>query len=85
MPIVNRDDLGPLRPYFDELAGDDESTRLQASQAILGGLDHRPATLVDTVLDRLCTGLASGRQSSRIGFSVTLTEVGEDMWVLRDR
>lgn len=69
------DDFAPLRPHFESLTSDDEQTRLEASYAILSGLEHKSAETCHKVLERLLKGLASGRKSARIGFSVTLTEV----------
>lgn len=68
-------DYAALRPYFEALAVDDERTRLDASCAILAGLERASADTCRSVLERLIKGLASGRKSARIGFSVTLTEV----------
>ena len=73
--IMSLDEFVPLRPHFEGLTSDDEHVRLEASQAILTGLDGRSAETHQKVLDRLLKGLASGRKSARIGFSVTLTEV----------
>ena len=71
-----RDELASVRPYLDDLADDDETTRMQASTAILLGLENASASTVDRAVDRLFTGLTSGRKSGRVGFSVTLAEVG---------
>lgn len=69
------DDFAPLRPHFEGLTSNDEETRLEASAAILEGLEDKSTETCHKVLDRLLKGLASGRKSARIGFSVTLTEV----------
>lgn len=70
-----RDELASVRPYLDDLADDDETTRMQASTAILLGLENASASTVDRAVDRLFTGLTSGRKSGRVGFSVTLAEL----------
>ena len=61
--------------HFNDLASDDEAARLEASCAILAGLEGAPVSDIQTALNRLVKGLASGRKSARIGFSTTLTEV----------
>ena len=71
-----RDELASVRPHLDDLADDDENTRIQASRAILLSLEGASASTVDRAIDRLFTGLTSGRKSARVGFSVTLAEVG---------
>lgn len=71
-------DFAALRPHLDDLASDDAATRLNASRLILLSLNKAPTSLVEQVLDRLFNGLASGRKSARIGFSITLAEVGAD-------
>ncbi|KAI9788137.1 MAG: DNA-directed DNA polymerase [Peltula sp. TS41687] len=72
---MSPDDFAPLRPHFEGLTSDDEQTRLEASYAILAGLEDKSAETCHKVLERLLKGLASGRKSARIGFSVTLTEL----------
>ncbi|KAI9803822.1 MAG: hypothetical protein M1825_001702 [Sarcosagium campestre] len=69
------DEFDAIKHHFNDLANDDEETRLDASLAILSGLDGAPTNAIRKALDRLLRGLASGRKSARIGFSITLTEL----------
>ncbi|KAI9789864.1 MAG: DNA-directed DNA polymerase [Piccolia ochrophora] len=69
------DDFAPLRSHFERLAEDEEDVRLEASLGIISGLDLASIDILRKALDRLLKGLASGRKSARIGFSVTLTEL----------
>ena len=64
-----------VRPHFEDLASDDSDARLAASRAILSGLEAAPSPDIEKALERLLKGLASGRKSARLGFSITLTEV----------
>ena len=64
--------------YYNDLASNDETVRLEAAHALLSELSlaNQPsAASVEYALNRLIRGLASGRESSRIGFSVAFTEV----------
>jgi hypothetical protein len=65
-----------VRHHFEDLASDDGDARLAASTAILSGLRDAPSPDIEKALERLLKGLASGRKSARLGFSITLTEVG---------
>ncbi len=69
------DEFAPFRPLFEHLTSDDEKIRLEASRAILVGLEDAAPAIIKRALDRLLAGLTSGRKSARIGFSVTLAEV----------
>ena len=72
---MSSDHFAQVRHHFNDLASEDEEVRLAASSAILSGLDAASATDVEKALERLVKGLASGRKSARIGYSITLTEV----------
>jgi DNA polymerase phi len=62
--------------HFRELASNDETVRLKAAYSLLSELSSGGAEAIEYALNRLIRGLASGRESSRIGFSIALTEAG---------
>jgi hypothetical protein len=62
--------------HFRDLASNDETVRLKAAYSLLSELSSGSTEAIEYALNRLIRGLASGRESSRIGFSVALTEVG---------
>ena len=62
--------------HFRDLASNDETVRLQAAHSLLSELSSGTTETIEYALNRLIRGLASGRESSRIGFSVALTEAG---------
>ncbi|KAI9838516.1 MAG: DNA-directed DNA polymerase [Sclerophora amabilis] len=64
-----------IRPYFEDLANDEETRRLEASYKILSNLEDADRETIWRALERLIRGLASGRKSARIGFSITLAEL----------
>ena len=67
---------------YKELASDEEARRIKAAEELVGkvvdgyksGNPDNGAELTYT-LTRLVKGLASGRESARLGFSIALTEV----------
>lgn len=73
-----REDAGDidrqLVKIYDDLADERETTRFEAAKALLTKLTHG-ASVRREVLERLFRGLASGRKSARVGFSVALTEL----------
>ena len=61
---------------YDDLGSVDEDTRINAARTIITELDSVPLAVLERHLDRrLLRGLASGRNASRIGFSIVLTEL----------
>ena len=62
--------------HYRDLASNDEEVRLKAAHSLLSELSTGNSEATEYALNRLIRGLASGRESSRIGFSITLTEVG---------
>ncbi|KAH0536326.1 hypothetical protein FGG08_006799 [Glutinoglossum americanum] len=60
--------------HFRDLASNDETVRLKAAHSLLSELSSGNSEAIEYALNRLIRGLASGRESSRIGFSVALTE-----------
>jgi hypothetical protein len=68
-----------VRQHFEKLASDDGDARLAASTAILSGLEDATSPDIEKALERLLKGLASGRKSARLGFSITLTEVARPL------
>ncbi|KAI9658869.1 MAG: DNA-directed DNA polymerase [Trizodia sp. TS-e1964] len=73
-----------IRDLYSELADDDEDVRLQAAHALLNSLSFAgTSTDYEYAIKRLTRGLASGRKSSRIGFSVALTELISQIFGMR--
>ena len=64
---------------YELLGSEDESDRLQAADCIVSGLLEgegvSEATLERHIERRLFRGLASGRNASRLGFSLVITEI----------
>lgn len=69
---------GQLVEIYEDLAHEDEDTRIKAAQTLLSKLASEKAPfqtqLTADVLIRLIRGLCSGRKAARLGFSVALTE-----------
>jgi len=65
--------------HYRDLASNDEATRLKAAHALLSELSSSNTEVIEYALNRLIRGLASGRESSRVGFSIALTEAGVPM------
>jgi DNA polymerase phi len=64
--------------YYHDLASDDDEIRFRAAYGLLSDLaaENNPSgESLQYAVKRLIRGLASGRGSSRIGFSISLTEV----------
>jgi DNA polymerase phi len=67
---------------YDQLASNEESQRMKASAELVrkiveaqkNGNEEKGIDLA-YALPRLVKGLSSGRESARLGFSITLTEV----------
>lgn len=73
----------PILPLFGKLASADATERLDASTQLVGSVSHEVDSTaaeddedLQYSLKRLIRGLASSRESARLGFSVALTEVG---------
>ena len=66
-----------LVEVYNNLADENESTRLKAAQSLLEKFSD-PARCnphqISTALTRLIRGLCSSRKAARIGFSIALTE-----------
>ena len=67
-----------LVDVYDQLAHEDNTTRLKAAHRLLTKV-YRPDTATEdqlkSILTRLFRGLCSGRKAARIGFAVALTEL----------
>ena len=71
---------------YKPLGSNDEKTRLNAAKSLVSELSatlngdktEKTNTEVQYALRRLTRGLASGRESSRVGFALVLAEVGWD-------
>ena len=78
-----REDLKREVQLYDLLSSEDSSERLNAANAIvsglLGGDGVEESTLQRHLERRLFRGLASGRKGARLGFSVVLTELLEQL------
>ena len=78
-----REDLKREVQLYDLLSSEDSSERLNAANAIvsglLGGDGVEESTLQRHLERRLFRGLASGRKGARLGFSVVLTEILEQL------
>lgn len=67
-----------LVKVYEDLAHDQENTRLAAAHTLLTQIYKQGITTNDqlkTILTRLFRGLCSSRKSARLGFSVALTEL----------
>lgn len=69
---------------YDQLSSEDESERIAAAGAVIAGLlggDGVPETTLLRHLERrLFRGLASGRKAARLGFSIVITEILEQLY-----
>ncbi|KAK4939403.1 DNA-directed DNA polymerase [Elasticomyces elasticus] len=67
-----------LVQVYEQLADEDETTRLKAAHTLVSKI-FKPGVTSDeqtrTILTRLFRGLCSGRKAARLGFSVALTEL----------
>lgn len=75
-------------PLYELLGSEDPSERLQAADVIISKLldnDGVSESSLDRHLEkRLFRGLASSRKASRLGFSVVLTEILQQLWGEKD-
>ncbi len=69
--------------HSDEEEDEDESTQIQKRKG--DGLDAANAQDVSYSIRRLIRGLASPRESSRLGFAVALTEVRCRVYICTER
>lgn len=66
------------KQYYHDLANSDDAVRLKAAHALLSELTAQNNPSPENIryaLNRLIRGLASGHESARLGFALTLTEV----------
>lgn len=75
-------------PLYECLGSEDADERIQAADVIisklLGGDGVSESTLDRHLEKRLFRGLASSRKASRLGFSVVLTEILQQLWGDKD-
>lgn len=75
-------------PLYEFLGSEDSDERLQAADVIISKLLDDPgvseSTLDRHLEKRLFRGLASSRKASRLGFSVVLTEILQQLWGEKD-
>lgn len=75
-------------PLYEYLGSEDADERIQAADVIisklLGGDGVLETTLDRHLEKRLFRGLASSRKASRLGFSVVLTEILQQLWGDKD-
>lgn len=75
-------------PLYELLGSEDPNERLQAADVIISKLldnDGVSESTLDRHLEkRLFRGLASSRKASRLGFSVVLTEILQQLWGEKD-
>lgn len=75
-------------PLYEYLGSEDADERIQAADTIisklLGGDGVLETTLDRHLEKRLFRGLASSRKASRLGFSVVLTEILQQLWGEKD-
>lgn len=75
-------------PLYELLGSEDPNKRLQAADVIISKLldnDGVSESTLDRHLEkRLFRGLASSRKASRLGFSVVLTEILQQLWGEKD-
>ncbi|KUJ18593.1 uncharacterized protein LY89DRAFT_706332 [Mollisia scopiformis] len=73
---------------YDLLSSEDDAQRLDAAIAIVSGLldgdGVEESTLQRHLERRLFRGLASGRKAARLGFSVALTEILDQLYGTKD-
>lgn len=76
-------------PLYEYLGSEDSDERLQAANVILSkllGEDGVSESALDRHLEkRLFRGLASSRKASRLGFSIVVTEILQQLWGEKDR
>ncbi|KUI57591.1 DNA polymerase V [Cytospora mali] len=75
-------------PLYEYLGSEDADERIQAADVIISKLLDGDGVL-ETTLDRhlekrLFRGLASSRKASRLGFSIVLTEILQQLWGEKD-
>ncbi|KKY34886.1 putative dna polymerase v [Diaporthe ampelina] len=75
-------------PLYELLGSEDPNERLQAADVIISKLLHNDG-VSESSLDRhlekrLFRGLASSRKASRLGFSIVLTEILQQLWGEKD-
>lgn len=75
-------------PLYEYLGSEDSDERLQAADVVISKLldgDGVSESTLDRHLEkRLFRGLASSRKASRLGFSVVLTEILQQLWGEKD-
>lgn len=75
-------------PLYEYLGSENSDERLQAADVIISKLLDGPgvseSTLDRHLEKRLFRGLASSRKASRLGFSVVLTEILQQLWGEKD-
>lgn len=88
-PFPEQQDRAIEAPLYDFLGSEDSDERLQAADVIISKLldgDGVSESTLDRHLEkRLFRGLASSRKASRLGFSVVLTEILQQLWGEKDR
>lgn len=84
----NEQDRTVEGPLYEYLASEDNDERLRAADVIISKLldgDGVSESTLDRHLEkRLFRGLASSRKASRLGFSVVLTEILQQLWGDKD-
>lgn len=84
----NEQDRAIEAPLYEYLGSEDSDERLQAADVIISKLldgDGVSESNLDRHLEkRLFRGLASNRKASRLGFSVVLTEILQQLWGEKD-
>lgn len=87
-PFPEEQDRTVEGPLYEYLGSEDSDERLQAADVIisklLGGDGVSESTLDRHLEKRLFRGLASNRKASRLGFSVVLTEIMQQLWGEKD-
>lgn len=87
-PFSQEQDRTVEGPLYEYLGSEDSDERLQAADVIisklLGGDGVSESTLDRHLEKRLFRGLASSRKASRLGFSVVLTEIMQQLWGDKD-
>ncbi|KAJ0108497.1 dna polymerase v [Diaporthe amygdali] len=87
-PFPEEQDRNIEAPLYELLGSEDPDERLQAADVIISKLldnDGVSESSLDRHLEkRLFRGLASSRKASRLGFSVVLTEILQQLWGEKD-
>lgn len=87
-PFPEEQDRTIEGPLYEYLGSEDSDERLQAADVIisklLDGEGVSESTLDRHLEKRLFRGLASSRKASRLGFSVVLTEILQQLWGEKD-